>query len=72
MLERAKRYQNEYKSDLNEIKKGKINRKSKKFNYTIWKRFINQELVLLLFLIIILEWYLRLILKQLMVKVSKY
>ena len=56
-LEKAKikKNQNEYKSDLNWIKREEIKRKSKKTHYVILKCFTKQEPMILIFLMIICE-----------------
>ena len=51
---------NEYKSDLNEMKKGKRKSVSQKVHCTILKRFKKHKTVSLNYLMIILELYLRL------------
>ena len=70
----AKNDQAEFKSDLNEIEKEtkNIDQKSKKNHCITLKCFTKQETVLLNFLIIILQWYLRRNLKQLKKQDLKY
>ena len=57
----AKIDQIKFKSDLGEIKKWnkKIDQKSKKTLCIILKRFTKQEKILLNFIMIILQWYLK-------------
>ena len=72
MLEEAKQNQNEFKPDLNEIKKEDISLKSKEEHCTTLKCFTKQEKVLLNFWMIILQLYQSLNLKQLTGKESNY
>ena len=62
----AKNDQIKFKSDLGEIKKWnkKIDQKSKKTLCIILKRFTKQEKMLLNFMMIILQWYLKQGMKQ--------
>ena len=62
----AKIDQIKFKSDLGEIKKWnkKINQKSKKTFCIILKRFTKQEKMLLNFIMITLQWYLKQGMKQ--------
>ena len=64
-LEERKKLQ---KSNLNEISKGRYNQKSKKAHWKILNCFTNYEKLLLNYLIIILQLYLRLNTNQFMEK----
>ena len=68
-LEERKKLQ---KSNLNEISKGRYNQKSKKVHWKILNCFTNYEKLLLNYLIIILQLYLRLNTNQFMEKKCKH
>ena len=76
-LKQSKENENEYKSDLNEIKMVRINqnskkKKKKKMQYTISKHFTKHKIFLLKFLIIFLHSHLILDIKRLMENDSKF
>ena len=73
-LKQSKENENEYKSDLNEIKtaKKKKKKKKKKMQYTISKHFTKHKILLLKFLIIFLHSHLILDIKRLMENDSKF
>ena len=70
----AKNDQAEFKSNLSEIKKGNKKHRSKeqKTHYITFKCFTKQGTVLLNFLMIILQWYMKQNLKQLKEEKLKY
>ena len=70
-LKQSKENENEYKSDLNEIKTAK-KKKKKKMQYTISKHFTKHKILLLKFLIIFLHSHLILDIKRLMENDSKF
>ena len=71
-LEGAKKLQNVFKSNLNEISRRDINQKSKKVHWEILNCYTNHENLLLNYLMIILQFHLKLNTKQFTEKNSKY
>ena len=63
-LEEAKKLQNIFKSNLNKISKGRSKPKEQKVHQKILRGFTNHEKLLLNYLMIILQLYLKLNRKQ--------